>query len=266
MRTAIFSDVHGNLTALEAVLDDIARQAPDLTLFAGDLCVFGTRPAECVQRFRKEKISSIRGDTDEWISNQPLLSGDIQAEERKRKQDVDSAADWAWAQLDEMDRAWLRTLPFHRRISPTPHPKDDLFVVHANPRDINRPILPPKPLQKNLYGEVKQPDDALRPLLEGQFLGTLAFGHIHVPSIRYWKKLTLANISSVSLPQDGDVRAKYGLFTWKDRGGWAIEHRYVSYNIDAEVVLLNRLKPPNWKALSQRLQTAKTGNLNQTER
>jgi hypothetical protein len=87
-----------------------------------------------------------------------------------------------------------------------------------------------------------------------------------VTSIRYWKGLTLANISSVSLPQDGDVRAKYGLFTWKDRGGWAIEHRYVSYNIDAEVVLLNRLKPPNWKALSQRLQTAKTGNLNQTER
>jgi hypothetical protein len=139
-------------------------------------------------------------------------------------------------------------------------------VVHANPRDINRPILPPKPLQKNLYGEVKQPDDALRPLLEGQFLGTLAFGHIHVPSIRYWKKLTLANISSVSLPQDGDVRAKYGLFTWKDRGGWVIEHRYVSYDIDAEVVLLNRMKPPKWQALSQRLQTANTGNLDLTER
>jgi hypothetical protein len=165
-----------------------------------------------------------------------------------------------------MDRAWLRTLPFQRRVSPTPHPKDDLFVVHANPRDINHPILPPKPLQKRLYGEVKQPDDALRPLLEGLFMGILAFGHVHVPSIRYWKGLTLTNISSVSLPQDGDVRAKYGLFTWKDRGGWAIEHRYVSYNIDAEVVLLNRLKPPNWKALSQRLQTAKTGNLNQTER
>jgi hypothetical protein len=70
----------------------------------------------------------------------------------------------------------------------------------------------------------------------------------------------------VSLPQDGDVRAKYGLFTWKDRDGWAIEHRYVSYDIDAEVVLLNRLKPPKWQALSQRLQTANTGNLDLTER
>jgi predicted phosphodiesterase len=266
MRTAIFSDVHGNLTALEAVLDDIAKQAPDLTIFAGDLCVFGTRPAECVQRFREEKISSIVGDTDEWISNQPLLSNDIEAEERKRKQNVDTASDWAWAQLDEMDRAWLRTLPFHRRVSPTPHPKDDLFVVHANPRDINRPILPPKPLQKRLYGEVKQPDDALRSLLEGQFVGILAFGHVHVPSIRYWKKLTLANISSVSLPQDGDVRAKYGLFTWKNGNRWVIEHRYISYDIDAEVALLNRLKPPKWKVLTQRLQTANTGNLIQTDR
>ncbi|HSG15927.1 MAG TPA: metallophosphoesterase family protein [Anaerolineae bacterium] len=266
MRIAIFSDVHGNLTALEAVLDDIAKQAPDLTIFAGDLCVFGTQPAECVQRFREEKISGIVGDTDQWISNQPLLSSDIQAEERKRKQNVDTASDWAWAQLNEMDRAWLRTLPFYRRVSPTQYPKDDLFVVHANPRDSNRPILPPKLLQKRLYGEIKQPDDALRSLLEGQFMGILAFGHVHVPSIRYWRKLTLANISSVSLPQDGDVRAKYGLFTWQGRGGWAIEHRYVSYDIDAEVVLLNRLKPPKWKALSQRLQTANTGNLNQTER
>jgi hypothetical protein len=70
----------------------------------------------------------------------------------------------------------------------------------------------------------------------------------------------------VSLPQDGDVRAKYGLFTWKNGNRWVIEHRYISYDIDAEVALLNRLKPPKWEVLTQRLQTANTGNLIQTDR
>jgi len=55
------------------------------------------------------------------------------------------------AQMDEMDLAWLRTLPFHRRVSPMPHPKDDLFIVHANPQDVDQPIHPPESLQEELY-------------------------------------------------------------------------------------------------------------------
>jgi Icc-related predicted phosphoesterase len=51
MRVAIFSDVHGNLTALEAVLNDIKQQSPDLTMFAGDLCVDGARPVACIVAF-----------------------------------------------------------------------------------------------------------------------------------------------------------------------------------------------------------------------
>jgi predicted phosphodiesterase len=256
MQVAIFSDVHGNLTALEAVLDDIAKQKPDLTLFAGDLCVYGARPAGCIERLRKEDLSGVSGETDEWISNQPLLSADTQSEERERGEEADDAAGWAWARLEEMDRAWLRTLPPFCRVSPTIHPKDDLFVVHASPDEANhQSILPPERVQKRLYGEVKQPDDALRPLLKGLFTGILAFGHVRVPGIRYWQDLTLANISSVSLPEDGDSRAKYGLFTWKDGGGWTIEHCFVAYDVDAEVDLLKDLKPPGWEAISQNLQT-----------
>lgn len=254
MRVAIFSDVHGNLTALEAVLDHIKKNSPDLTLFAGDLCVFGARPAACVQRLRNEKISCIFGNTDEWISNQPLLSNDIEAEEKRRSQEIDDAADWAWAQLEEMDRAWLRSLSFYRRISPTVNPKDDLLVVHANPKDVDQPIHPPEALQKALYGQVKQTDDQLRPLLKGAFTGILAFGHVHVPSVRYWEDETLVNISSVSLPLDGDSRAKYGLLTWERDNGWIIEHQYVSYDVAQEVELLDELQPPGWEKLSQQLQ------------
>lgn len=254
MRVAIFSDVHGNLTALEAVLRHISQQSPDLILFAGDLCVFGARPGACVKRLREEDIASVYGNTDSWISNRPLLSDDIVAEKETRSQNTDTAVDWALAQMDEMDLAWLRALPFHRRISPTPHPKDDLFVVHANPQDVDRPIYPSESLQEQLYGEVKQPDDDLRPLLSDIIAGVIAFGHIHFPNLRQWQRLTLANISSVSLPLDGDSRAKYGLLTWEE--GWTVEHKRVEYDVDHEVDYLSRLQPPNWQTLSRQLQRA----------
>lgn len=254
MHIVIFSDVHGNLTALDAVLSDIKKQSPDLIFFAGDLCVFGTRPKACVRRLRDEDVSCIFGNTDSWISNQPLLSNDIVAEEQARGQNTDTSVDWTWAQLDEMDRAWLRTLPFSKRFSPTVDPRDDLFVVHANPQDVDQPIHPPESLQEQLYGEVIQPDEKLEPLLNGITTGIICLGHVHIPNVRRWRDLTLANISSVSLPLDGDVRAKYGLLTWDD--GWTIEHKRVEYNVNQEVEYLIQKKPPNWEKLSHQLQSA----------
>jgi hypothetical protein len=145
-------------------------------------------------------------------------------------------------------------LQFFRRISPTVNPKDDLFVFHANPKDVDRPIHPPEAVQERVYGEVKQPDDQLRTLLEGTSVSLLSFGHVHMPSVRYWREKTLVNVGSVSLPLDGDPRAKYGLFTWERGDGWTIEHQYVSYDVAQEVALLDELRPPGWMKLSRQLQ------------
>jgi predicted phosphodiesterase len=255
MRIAIFSDVHGNLSALDTVLHDIKQQSPDMVFFAGDLCVFGARPAECLQRLRSEGIGCLRGETDGWISNQPLLSDDIEAEEALRSKQVSTASEWTWAQLNEKDRAWLRTLPFHFRFSPTENPKDDLYMVHANPENVEQPIYPMESLQESYYGEIIQPDEALKPLVGDVMAGVIAFGHLHIPSIREWQHLTLVNISSVSLPIDGDVRAKYGLLTWDN--AWTIEHRRVDYDIGQEINYLIQQKSPRWRKLSRWLHTAR---------
>lgn len=255
MRIVIFSDVHGNLTALDAVLRDIKRHGPDMILFAGDLCVFGARPAECLQRLRAETVRCVVGNTDGWISNQPLLSNDIEVEEQERSEHVATATEWTWAQLNEEDRAWLRTLPFHMRFSPTANPNDDLYIVHANPHDVEQPIYPPESLQEQFFGEILQPDEALEPLVGDIIAGVIAFGHVHIPSLREWRHLSLVNISSASLPIDGDVRAKYGLFTWDNE--WTIEHRRVVYDVDQEIDYLTQLKPPQWRQHTQQLKTAR---------
>ncbi|MCB8946270.1 MAG: metallophosphoesterase family protein [Ardenticatenaceae bacterium] len=255
MRAAIFSDVHGNLTALEAVLADIKQQAPDMIFFAGDLCLGGARPLACLQRVREEPISCVYGNTDEEVAQRPLLSDDIRAERKALQTAVDDNLSWTQMQLSVMDRAWLQELPFYRRISPTTNPRDDIFIVHANPRDVTRHIYPPEAQQQKLYGEIKQPDDAadLSHLLHDLDTGILAFGHLHVPNIRPWHRLTLANISSVSQPLDGDPRAKYGLFTWAN-GRWSITHHYVAYDVQAELAQLAHIQPPGWQALHHDLQ------------
>lgn len=254
MRIAIFSDVHGNLTALDAVLKDIKKQQPDLIFFAGDLCTGGARPAECIGRIREENIAVVHGNTDLKLTNQPLLDDDIIAAELRREAQAEGNVGWTWSQLNAMDRAWLGTLPFHRRVSPSTHPDNDILIVHANPKNVDQHILPAEEKQKDIYGELKQPDDDLEliQLLDDLSGGIVAFGHLHIPNIRSWNGIKLVNISSVSLPLDGDNRAKYGLFTWENNH-WSINHHYVEYDVEKEVEILQTIQPPGWQEIQSRL-------------
>lgn len=254
MRIAIFSDVHGNLTALEAVLADIDDQSVDEIVFAGDLCLLGPRPQDCVDLLRhRSEISAIHGNTDKVIDGPPLLSDDIEEEERERWQRVHDIATWTRETLSEMNRAWLRALPFHRRFSPTVQPQDDLFIVHANPLDVNQIIFPPLQRQKELYGEVRQEDEALTSLLSDLVTGILAFGHLHIPSVREWNDITLVNVSSVSIPGDGDARAKYAILEW-DGSQWHVDHHHVEYDVQSEIEAYRQNQPPGWQEAVEKLQ------------
>jgi predicted phosphodiesterase len=250
MQVAIFSDVHGNLTALEAVLAGIRQHAPDLTVFAGDLCYHGPRPSECVERLRAEEIAAIYGNTDMAVRDPAILSRRVSAVEERRRQHVETLVEWTWTRLSELDRAWLRSLPFQRSVSPSVNPRDDLLIVHANPIDAEQSIHPPEELQQRLYGEVRQKDEELRDLLKDKIIAVLAYGHVHIPSVRRWGDIVLANISSTSLALDSDPRAKYGLLTWDDGRGWSVEHQYVEYDVEKEIQLLEQLRPPEWEQIS----------------
>ncbi len=235
MRVAIFSDVHGNLTALEAVLEQIGSRAVDETVFAGDLCLVGPRPAECLRRVQEARILSIYGNTDDWVLGR-------QAPPEK----LSDLAQWTAAQLSESEQDWLDGLAFSQRFSPTGLAKDDLLVVHANPVDVNQLIFPPESEQMARYGRVRQTDEELTSQLSGCDAAVLAFGHLHIPSERSWQQLRLFNISSVSMPGDGDPRAKYGIFTWEGVA-WSFERYAVDYDVRRELAAYERERPPGWE-------------------
>ena len=83
MRVAVVSDIHGNLTALEAVLADVREQAPDLVLHGGDLSDSGSSPAEVIDRIRDLGWQGVMGNTDEMLVR-PESLGEFASQSRQR--------------------------------------------------------------------------------------------------------------------------------------------------------------------------------------
>ena len=135
MRIANFSDVHGNLTALEAVLAHIEQQSPDIIAFAGDLCLFGPRPAACLDLVSQRGIPAVYGNTDEWVLTPPVAPPGVSDMARAHWLHLNEISHWTQSKLAPAELAWLDSLPFEHRISPTSNTEDDLLVVHANPLD-----------------------------------------------------------------------------------------------------------------------------------
>ncbi|PIQ21524.1 MAG: YfcE family phosphodiesterase, partial [Cytophagales bacterium CG18_big_fil_WC_8_21_14_2_50_42_9] len=67
MRIALFSDIHANLPALEAVLADMDQQNLDAVYCLGDLVGYATWPNEVVAEIRKRRIPTIAGNYDEGV-------------------------------------------------------------------------------------------------------------------------------------------------------------------------------------------------------
>jgi predicted phosphodiesterase len=205
MRVVIFSDIHGNVVALEAVLAAIRRQAtPDALFVAGDLVVQGPRPAETLGLLRSlGGARFVKGNTDQYLIDR----GDDQEQ-----------VDFARARLADDDIAFVRGLPFEQRLEVAPG--HELLVVHANPRDLEGQIKP------------DSADALIRPWFEGVTAEVVAFGHYHVPFTRQLDGRTLVDVASVGLPRDGDRRAVYAALTF-ERGAWRVEHHRVPFDIEA---------------------------------
>ena len=128
MRTAIVSDIHGNLSALLAVVADLKTIAPDRVVLGGDLVVNGARPAEVVDLLRDLRWPGVLGNTDEMLWR-PDLAGELQGRtpSHGRLLEVlfDDIAPFALERLGGDRLAWLEQLP-------TVWSASDLAVVHAS--------------------------------------------------------------------------------------------------------------------------------------
>ena len=201
MRIAVFSDIHGNPYACEALLESIGREgALDALVAAGDLCLGGSDPSRVVEMLRSAGVIGVYGNTEEYLKAPNRTPPDEL--HQKMWKTIQPAVFWTRELLLPDQAEWLFGLPFELHFSPDGCPENDLLVVHANPKDVELMILPDEEAQRSLFGEVRQPDrdPELTTALEGVTARTLAFGHFHYIFQRLWRDLELVGVASCSLP------------------------------------------------------------------
>jgi predicted phosphodiesterase len=192
---AVFSDIHGNLPALEAVLADIrARGAADV-ICLGDLVGYGPFPNEVAQLVRELGIPTIMGNYDQGIG---FSLGDCGCVYKTDEQRAEGAVSLAWTDrvTTEETRAYLRTLE-DRLLLDTP--AGALLAVHGSPRRINE------------YLFADRPEAAMARMARDNPFRAILFGHTHVPYVRDVQGTAFINVGSAGRPKDGDWRACYAV-------------------------------------------------------
>jgi len=201
---AILSDIHANLPALTAVLDDIdAREGIAGIYHLGDLVGYAPWPNEVASLLRQRGIAGIAGNYDSTVATRYTHCGCGYEDPRQEELGHQSFA-WTLAHTTEETRAYLDSLPFRLDFRPwgghVSGPK--AILLHGNP------------VLNTVYWTEDRPDSFCRQMAEktGAREGDLLiFGHTHKPWQKQIDGIHFVNAGSVGRPKDGDWRACYVL-------------------------------------------------------
>ena len=226
MKLGVLSDVHGNRTALEAVIADGTERGVEQWWALGDLAAIGPDPVGTLEMLANlPNMLATCGNTERYVLTgarpKPYFD-DVIADPQLLDQfiAVESSFSWTRGTLSAggwLD--WLAALPLELRLD-----LDDgtrLLGVHASPGRDDGPGIAPH-----------RPDDELRAALEGAGADIVIAGHTHQPTDRHIDGTRAVNGGSVSNPITDDLRASY-VVVHSDRDGHDVEHRRVSYDRDA---------------------------------
>jgi predicted phosphodiesterase len=235
MRIAIVSDIHGNLTAFEAVLADLRQTSPDLIFHGGDLADAGSSPVEIVDRIRGLGWAGVVGNTDEMLAMPETLEEFASQSKAPASlwEVVREMAAFTRSALGEERIAWLRGLPLSQKHGP-------VALVHASPESRWKAPMP----------------EASNAELEAVYspLGRemVIYGHIHRSFVRRVSNMLVINTGSVSLSYDGDRRAAYLLL---DDSEAMI--RRVEYDVEKEIKSLAGCGLPRFEWVAKTLETGR---------
>jgi predicted phosphodiesterase len=233
MRVAALYDIHGNLPALDAVLDELRDAGVDRVVVGGDV-VPGPMPRECFARLAAldVPVHYLTGNGDRVV--RALMNG---AEPTEVPPPYRDAMRWVAEQLDDAHERFIASWPATLRLA-IPGLGDVLFC-HATPRN-----------DTDIFTRLT-PEPALRPLFDGVGVATVVCGHTHMPFDRTVGAVRVVNAGSVGMPF-GAPGADWLLLgpgveprhTTYDLAAAAERIRGTSYPGAAELAARNVLAPP----------------------
>ncbi len=219
MKVALISDLHGNLFALDAVLDALAAEAIDQVVCLGDVAIFGPQPRATLARLRELACPVVMGNTDAWALDPKPLP--VRDEETVYFNALEA---WGAEQLTADDRAFIRT--FEPTVT-VDLGGATLLCYHGSPHSYDDII------------RATTPAADLDPWLGERAELLLAGGHTHEQYLRRYRHQYLLNPGSVGLPHEtpaaGSTRnppwAEYAVVTWQ-ANHLQIDLRRVPYTVD----------------------------------
>jgi predicted phosphodiesterase len=223
MRLALISDIHANLPALEAVLDDLDGRDVDAAHHLGDLVGYAPWPDETVALLSERRVTGVSGNYDSTVATDYKHCGCKYEDPRQEELSHISYA-WTRAHVSAETRARLAALPFRLDLRPAgghvAGPK--LVLVHGTP------------IRNTLYWTEERDDRFCLKMAAAAGLkagDVLAFGHTHLPWRRTVEGIHFINAGSVGRPKDGDPRAGYVLIA---TDGHAVDVEFVRVPYDVE--------------------------------
>lgn len=228
MKRALISDIHGNLEALEAVLDDIQKVSVDEIYCLGDIIGYGPNPCECLDLVIKKCAATILGNHDQAALFDPDGFNPMALQ----------AIYWTRDQLDNGPGSNLAVNKRWDFLGELPRQLDEgaFRFVHGSPRD---------PTNEYVFPEYVF-DQRKMEILFGKVENYCFMGHTHLPGVfttqcefispdecEYEYKLgpekVLVNVGSVGQPRDDDNRSCYAII---DMDAKILTYRRVEYDID----------------------------------
>ncbi|MDQ7001820.1 MAG: metallophosphoesterase family protein, partial [Ghiorsea sp.] len=231
---AIISDVHANLPALTAVLDDIDESNIQHILCLGDIVGYGPHPSECIKILQERRIFSIRGNHDYMVGSGKDFSHGSSSSLH--------VAHWTIDRMSQAEREWLATLPLQ-------YWKNNIMLVHGAPKD-------PTFFNAYVYERTAEPNLLW---MEAHDLPICFHGHSHLQGMYLFKhkqvslhkELTTYNIQentqslicpgAVGQPRSGISGAEYAIY---DPQSKQITFKRIDYDIEAVTQDMKRFEFP----------------------
>lgn len=229
MRIAVFSDMHGNAIALNAVLADSVRQSVDQYVCLGDAVQGGPQPAQVVARLRALGCPVVMGNADAWLLS-GVETGAEQIDEERRIR-MDAVRAWSLAQLSDADRTFIAN--FSSTVTLPLDNGQNLLGFHGSPHSFDDVIVP------------STPEDEAERLLDGFAPHILVGGHTHIQQIRQLGTSLYFGCGSVGFayrhgqPADrfrADHWAEYAILT-VEQDTLGLEFRRVPFDVEALIAV-----------------------------
>jgi putative phosphoesterase len=227
MKYAIFSDVHSNLPALQAVLSDIEQQGVGEIFHCGDLVGYGPYPNEVVNLIRRKGIAGVMGNYDDGVGFERDDCGCAYIDEEQRLLGQRSL-DWTKAHVTRENKEFLRSLPRELRFS---RGAFEVLLTHGSPRRINEYLYEDRPLK------------TFSRLLEAGGCNLLVCGHTHLPYHKVIDDKHVVNVGSLGKPKDCDPRATYALLTLGQ--DLSVDFRRIPYDVERMVRAIEASELPH---------------------